>query len=84
MGRNHGAFAILALLLVSPAFGQYVAVIQTCNRDAVKFCAPDRPERSRLIQCTEAHLQDFNEQCQAALVKIGAVSETCRVDIPQI
>ncbi len=83
MGRTCEAIAILALLLVSPAFGQYVAVIQTCNRDVVKFCAPDRQERSRLIQCTEAHFQDFTEQCQAALVKIGAVSEACRVDIRQ-
>jgi len=81
VGRICGAIAILALLLVSPAFGQYVAVIQTCNRDVVKFCAPDRQERSRLIKCTEAHFQDFNEQCQAALAKIGAVSEACRMDI---
>jgi Cysteine rich repeat len=81
MGRICGAVAMLALLSGSPAFGQYVAVIQTCNRDIVMFCAPDRQERNRLIQCTEAHFQDFTAQCQAALVKIGAVREACRVDI---
>jgi hypothetical protein len=81
VGRICGTIAILVLLLVSPAFGQYVAVIETCSRDVEKSCAPDRQERSRLIQCTEAHFQDFNEQCQAALVKIGAVSEACKVDI---
>jgi hypothetical protein len=81
VGRIYGAFATLALLLASPAFGQYVAVIQTCNRDLVKFCASDRLERSRLSQCVEAHFQDFTEQCQAALVNIGAVREACGADI---
>jgi hypothetical protein len=83
VGRTYGAIAILALVLVPPAFGQYVAVIQTCSRDVVRFCSPDPQERSRLIQCTEAHFQDFTEQCQTALVKISAVTEACKVDMQE-
>ena len=81
MGRIYWDLAILALVLVSPAFGQYVGVIQACSRDVVKFCAPDRPDGNRLIECTEAHFQDFTEACKAALVKIAAVRDACRVDI---
>jgi Cysteine rich repeat len=83
VGRIYWALAMLALVLVSPAFGQYVGVIQACSRDVVKFCAPDRPEGSRLIECTEAHFQDFTEACKAALVKIAAVREACRADIQE-
>jgi Cysteine rich repeat len=83
VGRIYWALAMLALVLVSPAFGQYVGVIQACSRDVVKFCAPDRPEGSRLIEYTEAHFQDFTEACKAALVKIAAVREACRADIQE-
>ena len=83
MGRIYRAFAILALLTVSPAFGQYVPVIQACNRDLVEFCAPDRPDGSRLAECTETHFQNFTEQCKAALVKIAAVREACKPDIQE-
>jgi hypothetical protein len=83
VGRIYWAFPVLALVLVSPAFGQYVGVIQACSRDVVKFCAPDRPDGRRLIECTEAHFQDFAERCKAALVKIAAVREACRVDIQE-
>lgn len=81
MGRIYWALAILALVLVSPAFGQYVGVIQACGRDVVKFCAPDRPDGNRLVECTETHFRDFTEPCKAALVKIAAVREACRLDI---
>jgi hypothetical protein len=73
----------MVLLLVSSAFGQYVAVIQACSRDVLEFCAPDRPEGSRFTECTKAHFQDFTEPCQAALVKIAAVREACGVDIQE-
>ena len=78
MRRTYWIFTLFAFVLVSPAFGQYVAVIQTCSRDFAKFCEPDG---SRLAECTESHFQDFTEQCQATLAKIGAVREACRVDI---
>ena len=81
MGRIYWASLTLALLLVSPAFGQYVAVIQACSRDVVEFCAPDRPKGSRLTKCIEAHFQDFTEPCRAALVKIAAVREACGENI---
>ena len=81
MGRIYLAFVIAALLYVPPAFGQYVAVIQACSPDVVEFCAPDRPEGSRLAKCTQAHFQDFTEPCQAALVKIAAVREACGENI---
>jgi hypothetical protein len=82
VGKIYCASALLALLLVSPAVGQYVAVIQACSRDIVEFCA-DRQERSRLTECTEAHFQDFTEPCKAALVRITAVREACGVDIQE-
>jgi hypothetical protein len=81
VGRIYWAFAIMVLLLVSPAFGQYVAVIQACSRDVLEFCAPDRPEGSRLTECTKAHFQDFSEPCKAALVRTAVVREACGADI---
>ena len=83
MGRISGLLQYCALLLVSPAFGQYVAVIQQCSRDFVKFCGPDRSEGSRLAECTKAHFQDFAEPCKAALVKITEVRTACGLDIQQ-
>jgi len=81
VGRMYWTFVAATLLYVSPAFGQYVAVIQACSRDVMEFCAPDRPEGGRLAKCTEAHFQDFTEPCQAALVKIAAVREACGENI---
>ena len=82
MGRIYWACLTFVLLSVSPdAFGRYVAVIQACSRDIAEFCAPDRPEGSRLAKCTEAHFQDFTEPCQAALVNIAAVREACGENI---
>ena len=81
VGRIYSAFAIIALLLVSPAFGQYVAVIQACSRDVLEFCASDGAKGSRLTECTKAHFQEFTEPCKAALVKIRAVREACGADI---
>jgi hypothetical protein len=83
VARIYRAFAISALLMTSPAFGQYVAVIQACSRNVAEFCAPDRPDGNRLAECTEAHFQDFTEPCKAALVKIAAVREACKPDIQE-
>jgi len=81
VARLYLAFIISALPFIDPAFGQYVAVIQACGRDVAKFCAPDKPEGSRLAECTESHFPDFSESCKAALVKIAAVREACGADI---
>ena len=81
MRRIYWLCLICGLLLVSPAFGQYVAVIEACSRDVVEFCAPDKPEGSHLAECTEAHFLDFTEPCKAALLKIAAVREACGPDI---
>ena len=81
MGRIYWPCLIFGLLLESPAFGQYAAVIQACSRDLVDFCGPNRPEGSRLAKCTEVHFLDFTEPCKAALVKIAAVREACGEDI---
>jgi hypothetical protein len=75
------AFAMFVLLSVSPAFGQYVAVIQACSRDVTESCAPAQPGRGPLTECVKAHFQDFTEPCKAALVRIAAVRESCGVDI---
>ena len=81
MVRLYWPSLIFSLLFVSPSFGQYVAVIQACNRDIVQFCAPDRPDGMGLAKCTEAHFQDFTESCKAALVKIASQIEACGADI---
>ena len=81
MRRIYWAFAMLVLVSVSPASSQYVAVIQTCSRDIVKFCGPDRATGSRLSECTKAHFLDFTEPCKAALVKVAAVRNACGADI---
>ena len=69
------------LLSVSPAFGQYVTVIQVCSRDVTNFCAPAQPGGVPLVECINAHFQDFAEACKAALVRIAAVRESCGADI---
>jgi hypothetical protein len=81
MGRIYWPSLIFGLLFVSPSFGQYVAVIQACNRDVAQFCAPDRPDEMRLAKCTQAHFQDFTEPCKAALVKIALQIDACGEDI---
>ena len=48
-----------------------------CTDQSMEFCAPDKPEGSRLAECTEAHFLDFTEPCKAALMKIAAVREAC-------
>jgi hypothetical protein len=81
MGRIYWPGLIFGLIFMSPALGQYVAVIQACNRDVVEYCAPDRPDGVRLAKCTEAHFQDFSEPCKAALVKIASVTDACGADV---
>lgn len=81
VGRIYRSCLILGLIFVSPALGQYVAVIQACNRDLVEFCAPDRPDEFHLAKCTEAHFQDFTESCKTALVKIASLTAACGADV---
>ena len=81
MGRYHLPFAMFVLLSASPAFGQYVDVIQACSRDVTASCAPAQPGRGPLMECVKAHFQDFTEPCKAALVKIAAVRNSCGKDI---
>jgi hypothetical protein len=75
--------AMFVVLSVFPAFGQYVAIIQSCNRDVTEFCAPIQRGGVRLTECIKAHFQNFTEPCQAALVRIAGVRESCGVDIEQ-
>jgi hypothetical protein len=71
VGRSYLAFAMLVLLLVSPAFGQYVSVIQACSRDITDLCAPAQPGGGSLVECIKAHFQDFTETLQ------GGACEHC-------
>jgi hypothetical protein len=73
--------ALLLLLSVPSAFGQYVTVIAACTRDVTKFCPAAQPERNSLAECIESHFQDFHEQCRTALVQTAAVREACKADI---
>jgi hypothetical protein len=75
------AFAMFVLLSVSPAFGQYVAVIVACSRDVTVSCAPAQSGRGPLMECVKAHFQDFTAPCKAALVRIAGVLESCGMDI---
>jgi hypothetical protein len=69
---------MLVLLAVSPASAQYVRIIQACSQDVTRSCAPGaRP----LVECIRAHFQDFTEPCQAALLQIPAVLNSCGNDI---
>jgi hypothetical protein len=79
--RSYFAFATFALLSVSPAFGQYVRVIQSCSRDVTKSCAPAPLGRDSLMECVKAHFTDFTEPCKAALLRISVVRESCDADI---
>jgi len=80
----YSALTIFVLLSVSPTFGQYVTIIQSCNRDVMGFCAPTQQGGDRLTECITAHFQHFTAPCQAALVRIAAVRESCGVDIQEL
>src|SRR6516225_2788790 len=67
----YSVLAICMLLLGSPVVGQYIAIIQSCNRDVVKFCAPGQPEGGHLTECIKAHFRDFSKPCQASLARIA-------------
>ena len=75
------ASAVCVLISISPAFGQYVTVIEACSRDVVVSCGPAQLGRGPLMECVKAHFQDFTEPCKAALVRIAAVLESCGMDI---
>ena len=47
MGKSSLAFAILVLVSVTPAFGQYVMVIEACSKDVSNLAA--------LLSRAEAH-----------------------------
>jgi hypothetical protein len=82
VARSSLIFAMLVLVFsVSPAFAQYVRVIQACSRDVTHSCAPSLSGAHPLVECVRAHFQDFTEPCQAALTRIPAVLETCGDDI---
>src|SRR5262245_20635496 len=81
VGRIYLSGAMLVLLSISPAFGQYVTVIQACSRDIPSLCAPGPSAGGSLVECIKAHFQDFSEPCKAALVRITAVRKSCGVDI---
>ena len=81
VGKSYLFFAVFVLLSASPAFGQYVTVIEACSRDVTNSCGPTQPGRGPLMECVKAHFQDFSEPCKAVLVRIAAVSESCGVDI---
>ena len=50
MRRSYLAFAVFVLLSVSPAFGQYVRVIEACTRDVTDSCALTQPGRGPLME----------------------------------
>jgi Cysteine rich repeat len=77
------SFATLLLLSASPSFGQYGAAIQACTRDLVTLCSAGQSGASPFVECVKTHFQDFNELCQAAIVRLDSVREACRSDIQQ-
>jgi hypothetical protein len=81
--RPYWFYASFVLIPLSPAFGQYVDVIQSCNRDVLEFCVPTQRGGDRLTECIKAHFRDFTEPCQSALVRIAGVRESCGVDIQE-
>jgi hypothetical protein len=68
---------------MSPAVGQYSAVIAACRWDSQHLCAGVLPEGGQLAQCIKANFQALAEPCKAALVRIAAVREACGPDIQQ-
>jgi len=81
VGRICFAFAVLVLLSVSSASGQYVTAILACSRDVAGFCNAAKSVGDRLAECTKAHFEEFSEPCKVALLKIAATREACRPDI---
>jgi hypothetical protein len=81
MGRPCLALVVLALLSISPALGQYSAVIKSCQWDSRHICGRVLPDGGQLSQCIEANFQALSEPCKAALVRIAAVRESCERDI---
>ena len=81
MRRSCLALVLFVLLSVSSATGQYVGVIEACNRDVARFCSPSAPGGDRLTECIKTHFQDFAEPCKTALVRIAPVRESCGTDI---
>jgi hypothetical protein len=80
--RSCLALVMFALLSVSSAFGQFVAVRRMCDRDLLHFCNPAQ-SGGRLSECIDAHFRDFTEPCKAALVRIAPVLEACGADIQE-
>jgi len=76
VARSCLALAMFLLFSMSPAFADYLA-IQACSWDAKRFCSGG----DRLGECIKAHFQDLAKPCQAALVRIAAVRESCGADI---
>ena len=76
-------FALLLLLSIPSAFGQYATVIGACTRDVTKFCYAAKAEHNFLAECIQSHFQDFHDQCRAALVQTAGVREACKADIEQ-
>jgi hypothetical protein len=81
MRKSYFVIALFYLVSTSPAFAQYVAVIQACTRDVASRCSPSQVGGDRLIECIKAHFPDFAPPCQAALVKVGTEREACAADI---
>jgi len=77
VARSFFALAIFVLVSASPAFAQYAAAIQACSRDVKQYCASG----DRLTECIKSHFQDLAKPCQAALVSIAAVGQSCKTDI---
>lgn len=81
MRKSYFIVVLFIYVSTSPAFSQYVAVVQACSRDVVRHCAPSQPGGNRLIECIKAHFADFARPCQAALVEVAAEREACAADI---
>ena len=81
MRKSYLAFAILVLVSVTPALGQYLMVIEACSKDVSNSCGPAQPSRGPLMECVKVHFQEFTEPCKAALVRIAVVRESCGGDI---
>ena len=81
MRKSYLAFAILVLVSVTPALGQYLMVIEACSKEVSNSCGPAQPSRGPLMECVKVHFQEFTEPCKAALVRIAVVRESCGGDI---
>jgi hypothetical protein len=77
------ALAVLALLPISTALGQYSAVIVECRWDSQRLCGGVVPQGGGLARCIEEKFGALGESCRAALVRIAAVRQACDADIAQ-